>query len=93
MTAANVQLSVEKAGGGALATSTTGSLNYTVASDGVYYVRIVGLSNQALRAQYLLQYYSGDESARGKFLHIKVTVPSRPELRIRAREGYYVTRK
>jgi len=46
-----------------------------------------------LRAQYLLQYYSGDESARGKFLHIKVTVPTHPELRIRAREGYYVTRK
>jgi Ca-activated chloride channel family protein len=46
-----------------------------------------------LRAQYLLQYYSADESAKGKFLHIKVTVPTRPELRIRAREGYYVTRK
>lgn len=46
-----------------------------------------------LRAQYLLQYYSGNESAKGKFLHIKVTVPSHPELRIRAREGYYVTRK
>ncbi len=46
-----------------------------------------------LRAQYLLQYYSGDESAKGKFLHIKVTIPSHPELRIRAREGYYVTRK
>lgn len=46
-----------------------------------------------LRAQYLLQYYSGDESPKGKFLHIKVAVPSRPGLRIRAREGYYVTRK
>lgn len=46
-----------------------------------------------LRAQYLLQYYSGDESPKGKFLHIKVAVPARPELRIRAREGYYVVRK
>jgi Ca-activated chloride channel family protein len=46
-----------------------------------------------LRAQYLLQYYSGDESPKGKFLHIKVTLPTRPELRIRAREGYYVTHK
>lgn len=46
-----------------------------------------------LRAQYLLQYYSGDESPKGKFLSIKVSVPTRPELRIRAREGYYVTRK
>ena len=46
-----------------------------------------------LRAQYLLQYYSGDESARGKFLRIRVTVPAHPELRIKAREGYYATRK
>lgn len=46
-----------------------------------------------LRAQYLLQYYSGDESAKGKFLKIKITIPSHPELRIRAREGYYTTRK
>jgi Ca-activated chloride channel family protein len=46
-----------------------------------------------LRAQYLLQYYSSDESPRGKFLHIKVAVPTRPALRVRAREGYYVTRK
>lgn len=46
-----------------------------------------------LRAQYLLQYYSGDDAAKGKFLRIRVAVPARPELRIRAREGYYVTRK
>jgi Ca-activated chloride channel family protein len=46
-----------------------------------------------LRAQYLLQYYSADESPKGKFLRIKVSVPTRSELRIRAREGYYVTRK
>ncbi|MDX6613438.1 MAG: Ca-activated chloride channel [Blastocatellia bacterium] len=46
-----------------------------------------------LRAQYLLQYYSGDESPKGKFLHIKVAVPMRPAVRVRAREGYYVTRK
>ena len=46
-----------------------------------------------LRAQYLLQYYSGNESAKGKFLHIRITVPTHPQLRIRAREGYYITRK
>jgi len=46
-----------------------------------------------LRAQYLLQYYSGDDAAKGKFLRIRVAVPARPELRIRGREGYYVTRK
>lgn len=46
-----------------------------------------------LRSQYLLQYYSNDESPSGKFLRIKVNVPSRPQLRIRARQGYYAKRK
>jgi Ca-activated chloride channel family protein len=43
-----------------------------------------------LRSQYLLQYYSNNnESQSNKFLPIKVTVPSKPTLRVRAREGYY----
>jgi Ca-activated chloride channel family protein len=42
-----------------------------------------------LRAQYLLQYLSNGDAAPGKFLRIKVNTPSRPELRIRARQGYY----
>ncbi|HEY0006370.1 MAG TPA: VWA domain-containing protein [Pyrinomonadaceae bacterium] len=43
-----------------------------------------------LRAQYLLQYYSNDQSQNsGKFLRIKVSVPSTANLRIRARQGYY----
>lgn len=46
-----------------------------------------------LRAQYLLQYYSTDESPNGKFLRIKVSVPARPQARARARQGYYVKRK
>jgi VWFA-related protein len=46
-----------------------------------------------LRSQYLLQYYSKSEAARGKFLSIKVSVPKRPELRIRARQGYYAPGK
>lgn len=46
-----------------------------------------------LRSQYLLQYYSNDESPRGKFLHIKVSLPARPQLRVRARQGYYTKRK
>lgn len=46
-----------------------------------------------LRAQYLLQYYSSDEtSPNGKFLPIKVHVPQRAELKVRARSGYYVKR-
>jgi Ca-activated chloride channel family protein len=42
-----------------------------------------------LRSQYLLQYYSNDDSPSGKFLRIKVTVPTQPQLRVRARQGYY----
>jgi Ca-activated chloride channel homolog len=46
-----------------------------------------------LRSQYLLQYYSSDESTNGKFLRINVRVPARPQLRVRARQGYYAKRK
>ena len=42
-----------------------------------------------LRAQYLLQYLSNNNATAGKFLRIKVATPARPELRIRARQGYY----
>jgi Ca-activated chloride channel family protein len=42
-----------------------------------------------LRAQYLLQYYSTNDAPSGKFLKIKVGVPTRPALRVRARQGYY----
>lgn len=46
-----------------------------------------------LRAQYLLQYYSADESPNGKYLRLKVSVPGQQQLRVRARQGYYVKRK
>jgi Ca-activated chloride channel family protein len=42
-----------------------------------------------LRAQYLLQYLSNNQATTGKFLRIKVATPTRPELRIRARQGYF----
>ena len=42
-----------------------------------------------LRAQYLLQYLSNGNAPPGKFLRIKVLTPARPELKIRARQGYY----
>lgn len=42
-----------------------------------------------LQAQYLLSYGSSNEAADGKFRRITVQVPKRPELRIRARKGYY----
>jgi Ca-activated chloride channel homolog len=43
-----------------------------------------------LRAQYLLQYYSNSNAPNGKYLTIKVSSPTHPDLRIRARQGYYV---
>ena len=46
-----------------------------------------------LRAQYLLQYYSSSDAAPGKFLKIGVTTPARADLRVRARQGYYVQRQ
>jgi Ca-activated chloride channel family protein len=42
-----------------------------------------------LRAQYLLEYYSSNTKMNGEFRQIVVTVPGRPGLRIRARQGYY----
>ncbi len=44
---------------------------------------------EELQAQYLLGYYSTDGRADGGFRRIKVQVPKRPELRVRARQGYY----
>jgi Ca-activated chloride channel family protein len=46
-----------------------------------------------LRAQYLLQYYSTDESPDGRYLRLKVSTPAQPQHRVRARQGYYVKRK
>jgi Ca-activated chloride channel family protein len=45
-----------------------------------------------LRAQYLLGYYSTAERADGRFRRISVRAPRRPDLRLRAREGYYAAR-
>jgi Ca-activated chloride channel family protein len=42
-----------------------------------------------LRSQYLLQYYSNDPLQSANFRRISVAVPTRPELRVRARQGYY----
>jgi Ca-activated chloride channel family protein len=45
-----------------------------------------------LQAQYLLGYYSTDERMDGRFRRIEVRVPERPDLRIRARQGYYASK-
>jgi Ca-activated chloride channel family protein len=42
-----------------------------------------------IRSQYLLQYYSNNQSGGRTFRRIAVTTPTRAELRVRSREGYY----
>jgi Ca-activated chloride channel family protein len=42
-----------------------------------------------LRGQYLLQYYSNSQALGAGFRRIAVTLPARPELRVRSRQGYY----
>jgi Ca-activated chloride channel family protein len=42
-----------------------------------------------LQAQYLIGYYAPDERADGAFRRITVRVLKRPDLRVRARQGYY----
>jgi Ca-activated chloride channel homolog len=42
-----------------------------------------------LRGQYLLQYYSNAQAGGTQFRRIAVTLPGHPELRVRARQGYY----
>jgi Ca-activated chloride channel family protein len=49
---------------------------------------VFGRIASELRAQYLLQYYSNDKSGTA-FRRIAVMTPARPQLRVRAREGYY----
>jgi Ca-activated chloride channel homolog len=46
-----------------------------------------------LQAQYLLSYYSPNARLNGKFRKIKAIIPKRPDLRIRARQGYYAVNK
>jgi len=43
-----------------------------------------------LQAQYLLGYYSSERTSAGGYRKIRVTVPQRPELRVRSRHGYFV---
>lgn len=46
-----------------------------------------------LRGQYLLQYYSDSKTPGAQFRTIQVKVPTHPEFRVRARQGYYPKQK
>ena len=54
---------------------------------------IFGRIATELRAQYLLGYYSSNPRLDGKFRQIVVSIPGRPDLRVRARQGYYAVQK
>ncbi len=47
------------------------------------------LTNE-LRSQYLIQYYSEADFPLNKFVKLEVGVPSRSNLQVRSRQGYYV---
>lgn len=47
------------------------------------------LTNE-LRAQYLVQYYSDSDFPTGKYVTINVGVTNKPNIKVRAREGYFV---
>lgn len=47
------------------------------------------LANE-LRAQYLIQYYSDAEYPQNKFVKLRISLPARGDLKVRARDGYYV---
>lgn len=42
-----------------------------------------------LQAQYMIGFYFNDERSDGRYRQLAVSVPGRPDLRVRARQGYY----
>ncbi len=52
--------------------------------------RIFRQLTSELRAQYLVQYYSEAEYPDNRFIRLNVGLNGRPDLRVRARQGYYV---
>jgi VWFA-related protein len=66
----------------------TGGASFVPARDD----ELVGIFNRIaaeIRSQYLLQYYSNNETGSRVFRRITVSSPTHPQLRVRAREGYY----
>jgi Ca-activated chloride channel homolog len=71
----------------AIAQSTGGSAYVPEAERDL--ARVFGEIAAELRGQYLVQYYSNSKEPGVQFRRIAVKVSTRPELRVRARQGYY----
>jgi len=79
------------------ARSETGMERFATATGGAAFVpahesdltNIFNRIASEIRSQYLLQYYSNNQSGSRTFRRISVTAPAHSELRVRAREGYY----
>jgi Ca-activated chloride channel homolog len=67
----------------------TGGAAFIPKSDGSDLDVIFRRIASEIRSQYLLQYYSNNKLAGNGFRRIAVTTPRQPQLRVRAREGYY----
>ena len=68
--------------------ATTGGTAFVPDSD-VDLERVFRQVAAELRGQYLLQYYGDSQAPSGQFRKIQVAVPTRNDVRVRARQGYY----
>jgi hypothetical protein len=50
---------------------------------------VFGEIGAELRGQYLLLYYSNQQTPAGQFRSIEVSIPTHSDYRVRARQGYY----
>ncbi len=74
----NMSSIAEKTGGAAFVSDTDVDLDLVFSS----------IADE-LRTQYLLSYYSSNLSSEDRFRRISVSIPTRPDLKVRARQGYF----
>jgi Ca-activated chloride channel family protein len=83
----NVRIARSQAGMERLA-SATGGAAFVPANEGDLNAIFSRVASE-IRSQYLLQYYSDNKAGGAAFRRIAVTSPTHPDLRVRAREGYF----
>ena len=83
----NVRIARSQAGMERLATA-TGGFAFVPANESDLNAIFSRIASE-IRSQYLLQYYSDNKGGGSAFRRIKVASPTHPEVRVRAREGYF----